>query len=953
VDTTNNCETTVSVSVTEDILTPDIRAGYTDSLLCGDVSIWLDASGSSQGPNFVYEWSTADGNILSPADSLAVETDAAGTYTLLIRNTDNGCSSTEVFTIIEDTLLPTVSIAMPQTLTCGLEEVQLFGTASSTGSVFSYQWTTTEGNIISGQEDLAATVNEPGVYYFTVRNDRNNCEAVDSVAVFQDITEPELNLAPVDELDCNTTSIVLDAGGSTSNNGIIYFWTLPDNSQVIGPTESQITTTQPGQYTLQLEDDFSGCVSDTVIEVSIDTLQPQIDLPDSLVLTCDQQELSIQADISQSGANPDVAWTAQFGNILGNASGLSIEVDAAGWYICQVTNNDNGCLARDSVEVALDENLPVIDFGDPDTINCRNQTIVLSAAGSSMSPTIEYTWTGPSADAILSDSSLPEIEVNAPGVYELTLFDASNNCEASAELEVVADQVYPSIEIDPADTLNCAIEEIVLSAANSSTGPRFTYQWRTTASGNIESGANTLEPTISRPGIYTLDIVDTINGCGVTESVRVVSDVDIPEVDAGDDTNLTCTDSVRTLTANVTTDGNWSAVWRTINGNIVDGRESERIQVNAGGLYIVEIVDSSNLCSNFDTVQVVDDSQLPQIDIASPFELSCQREVVSLEVNFEEEGEYLFQWTTNEGTIIDGANSAVTQVEDPGWYKLEVKNIQTGCISIDSMEVRQVENDFQGYTLQLTDPLCIGDERGCVRIDSIQGGTPPYQMSINGNLFIPADREPCNVPIGENSILLRDANGCEIEYSFSLSPPEEFELDLGGDIVVREPSEEIFDYSTNLPEEMITEEQWILNDSLFCRGCESIFVDVDRELIVDLRLFYAEGECFLEDVLFVRYVDELSIFAPNVFSPNGDGRNDFFTIYGDHKVESILSLQIFERWGTQLWEGRSLLPGNEPQGWDGTYQGEIVQPGVYVFSAEIQLTDGSTKRMQGTVTVSR
>jgi gliding motility-associated-like protein len=952
-DTTNSCETTVSLEVTQDQTNPDIIAGYTDSIICDRPDIWLDATGSSEGANFNYEWTTLDGNILSAADSVAIQADADGSYNLQILNSDNGCSSSEVFTIIEDRVLPTVNIAMPQTLTCSLEEVQLLGTGSSTGNEFSYQWTTTEGRIISGQEDLAATVNEPGDYYFAIRNDRNNCAVTDSITVIQDIEEPVLELNPFDELNCTNTSIVLDAGGSTANNGLVFYWTLPDNSQVIGPNESQISASLPGQYQLSVADDFNSCVSDTVIQVSLDTMRPQIDLPDSLILTCDQQQLDIRANVSQSGSNPDLSWTAQSGNILGNASGLSIEVDAAGWYICQVINNDNGCFARDSVEVELDENLPVIVFEDPDTINCRNQTIVLSAAGSSMSPSIEYTWTGPSADAIISDSSLPVIEVNAPGVYELTLFDSSNNCEATAQIEVFADQVYPTIEIDPADTLNCGIEDIVLSAVNSSTGPRFSYEWGTTASGSIDSGVNTLNPTISRPGIYTLDIVDTINGCGVTESVRVVSNVDLPEVDAGDDTNLTCTDSVRTLSVNATTDGNWSAVWRTISGNILNDAGSARIQVNAGGLYLVEVVDSSNLCTNFDSVQVIDDSQLPQIDIASPFELSCQREIVSLEVNVEEDGDYIFQWTTNEGTIIDGANSAAAQVEDPGRYKLKVENSLTGCIAVDSVDVRQVENDFQEYTLQLTDPLCIGDERGCVRIDTIRGGTPPYRMSINGNLFIPADREPCNIPIGENTIVLQDANGCEIEYSFSLNPPENYLVDLGEDIVIRSPSAETLDYKTDLPQEIITGQEWFLNDSLFCRGCENVIIDVSEEYLVNLKLFYADGDCFIEDLLHIRYIDELDIFVPNIFTPNGDGRNDYFTIFGDHKLESIRSLQIFERWGTQLWEGRSLVPGNEPQGWDGTYQGKTVQPGVYVYSAEILLKDGSTKRLHGTVTVSR
>jgi gliding motility-associated-like protein len=467
------------------------------------------------------------------------------------------------------------------------------------------------------------------------------------------------------------------------------------------------------------------------------------------------------------------------------------------------------------------------------------------------------------------------------------------------------------------------------------------------------SGANSLQPTISRPGIYSLDIVDTQNGCAVTESVRVVSNVDLPGVDAGDDTHLTCIDSVRTLTVEVSTDGNWGAMWRTISGSIVNDAGSASIQVNAAGLYIVEVVDSSSLCTNFDSVQVFDDSQLPQVDIAPTPELSCQREVVSVVANIEGDGNYKYEWTTDEGMITEGEDARIIPVSAPGWYHLEVENTLNGCIARDSMEVFQVENDFEGYSLQLTDALCIGDERGCIAIDSIVGGTPPYRMSINGNLFIPADREPCNVPIGENAIVLQDANGCEIEYTFTLNPPVEYSVDLGEDLVIRTPTTDTLGYQTDLPEEILTERQWFLNDSLFCRGCENISVDVDQEFLVNLKLLYADGECFIEDVLHIRYIDEIEIFVPNIFTPNGDGRNDFFTIFGDEEVDQILSLQIFERWGTQLWEGRSLMPGNETQGWDGSYRGETVVPGVYVYTAEILLTDGSTKRLQGTVTVSR
>jgi len=708
----------------------------------------------------------------------------------------------------------------------------------------------------------------------------------------------------------------------------------------------------PGLYVLEVLDQDNGCVNDTTLEVVIDTLSPQIDLGSAQTLTCDQQQLTLEAQLSQAGSSPLINWSTQSGSIIGATDGLSIDVDAAGWYGVEITNPDNGCTSIDSVEVEVDENLPEIIFEDWDNLNCRNETIILSAAGSSMSPSIMYTWTGPQAGAILTDPTAVQIEVNEPGVYELTLFDMSNNCETTRQLEVNQNIEAPVIDIVPPAEFNCEIGELAIDATGSSSGPEFTYEW-TTMDGNLVSGISSLSPSVRSGGTYTLEITNQTNGCTSSESVVVESNFELPQLQLEDEVNLTCRDSVLSIEVGVNTGGPYGVIWTTSAGNIVGAVDGEQITLDAPGIYSVEVTDSLSRCSNTDSVQVIDQRETPNINISSPQQLSCTLLEVQLTATVSTAGTFEYRWSTDTGVIVSGNGTPSIAVSSPGDYVLEVENIETGCLAVDSVEVQKVENDFEGYSLQVTDALCIGDERGCIAIDSISGGTPPYRMSINGNLFIPADREPCNVPIGENSIVLRDANGCEIEYMFTLNPPTEYVLDLGEDLVIRSPSTDTFGYQTDLPEEIITDRQWFLNDSLFCRGCENITVDVDQEFLVNLKLLYADGECFIEDVLHIQYIDELSIFAPNVFTPNGDGRNDFFTIYGDEDVDQILSLQIFERWGTQIWEGRSLFPGNEPQGWDGSYQGEIVPPGVYVYTAEILLTDGSTKRLQGSVTVSR
>jgi gliding motility-associated-like protein len=95
------------------------------------------------------------------------------------------------------------------------------------------------------------------------------------------------------------------------------------------------------------------------------------------------------------------------------------------------------------------------------------------------------------------------------------------------------------------------------------------------------------------------------------------------------------------------------------------------------------------------------------------------------------------------------------------------------------------------------------------------------------------------------------------------------------------------------------------------------------------------------------------IFIPNIFSPNGDGINEFFTISGRFNLTDINFLRIYDRWGNQLFEKLGLSPGEQSEGWDGNFNGEPMQPGVYVFVAELQYEDGYAETVSGNITLVR
>ena len=92
--------------------------------------------------------------------------------------------------------------------------------------------------------------------------------------------------------------------------------------------------------------------------------------------------------------------------------------------------------------------------------------------------------------------------------------------------------------------------------------------------------------------------------------------------------------------------------------------------------------------------------------------------------------------------------------------------------------------------------------------------------------------------------------------------------------------------------------------------------------------------------------DDTYLFVPNVFSPDGNGVND--VLYVDGKNILAVNLQIYNRWGNLVFESNSLS-----KGWDGTYKGQPVNQGVFVYLVTGRYKDGEEFEQKGTITVVR
>jgi gliding motility-associated-like protein len=117
----------------------------------------------------------------------------------------------------------------------------------------------------------------------------------------------------------------------------------------------------------------------------------------------------------------------------------------------------------------------------------------------------------------------------------------------------------------------------------------------------------------------------------------------------------------------------------------------------------------------------------------------------------------------------------------------------------------------------------------------------------------------------------------------------------------------------------------------------------------DLRFPTPDG-C---DSLLHLVIDYYKVFIPNVFSPNADGNNDAFSLFGDRDLVLIKNLEIFDRWGNLVFQNTNFLPNEPAFGWNGQIRNQPAPVGVYVYTTLLLMDDGRERRFSNEVLLLR
>lgn len=147
--------------------------------------------------------------------------------------------------------------------------------------------------------------------------------------------------------------------------------------------------------------------------------------------------------------------------------------------------------------------------------------------------------------------------------------------------------------------------------------------------------------------------------------------------------------------------------------------------------------------------------------------------------------------------------------------------------------------------------------------------------------------------------------------------------------------------------------QWLPEVGVDCPSCPAVWIQPPFSKVYTLEVEDIYG-CRDSQQIQLVVIERSRIFAPNAFSPNGDGINDRFTLYAGPEVRLIRWLQVFDRWGGMVFERRDFLPNDESAGWDGALTGQRLAPsGLYLYSAELELINNKRVKVQGEINIIR
>ncbi len=830
---------------------------------------------------------------------------------------------------------PTITTAASATNICSAAgtSVTILGGGAST-----YTWM--PGNINTSSITVTPTVSTT----YTLTGSALGCTGSNTVAVNVSAT-PTINTITNTGPVCQGSAVNINANATTAGT-VTYAWTGPNGfvSNVQNPSIPNAQPTSTGTYSLTVTNSFAGglqCQAGSsttvgVVPTGTITATPTFTLCQGTGLSLISNANPAPTSYSWTGPN-GFSSTQQNPTISNMMPANAGAYNVTAYYTSPSTTLVCTATAASNVQVVATAATNVT-ANPANVCQYANTSINATAAGA-----VAYSWTGPNNfTSTLQNNPISNVQPVSAGTYFATstfaIGSVSCTTSGSAQLNVVP--VNPVIVTPTVAT--CEPGNAQLSA--SSSGAVF-YSW--SGPNNYTSTvANPVltAPTVSNSGIY-LVTTSYNNGALTCYNSNTVQLTVYPKLTFTlAPYKQTCYNTPLIVNGPA---GGTSYEWTSTSGYTSNSQNLSipSIQPNQAGTYTLTV--HLGPCTT---------SQKIQIDVLTPIALTltpqsrtiCRGDSIQL-IAGATGGSQNYAYVWNPPAFL-GSSTGSLQIGMP--VGTTVYNLTAHDIACPNYTVHAT------FTVHVNQPpqpdLILEKEQGCEPLCLFYNTKTQNQSAITtydfgGSHIMQADSfSYCLTVPGTYHLKISSLgkNGCKGVYEYGAPiivwPKPHSDFSWNPDVVTTSNNQVTFEPSSKYGP--ITSINWMFSgtgiagyDTSNLTNPQRTFENTGKFPIMLIQR--TDHGCVDSVIKIIEVIDEMNLFIPNSFTPNGDGVNDVFGIKGlGIKLEGF-SMELFDRWGHLMYFTKDVT-----KGWDGTVKGQPAQDGVYIYKIKAVGVNGEGKK---------
>ena len=944
--------TTLNVNV---LPAPSSAFTLSQNSVCAGAPINLTYTGGSPASS-TYNWSV-DGGTAVPATGqgpISVSWSNPGTKNISLQVNAAGCISNTTTIPLTVHQIPTAVFTTGNGV-CPNQNATISYTGNATAGA-NYNWNWDGGTSVPAGGAGPFSVNWPtsGVKNITLSVTQNGCTSTVGAQNLTVFPIPTSTFTAIPAGVCVGAPVNLTYTG-TATPTATYTWNFNNGTATPGGTVSpqSVNWATAGIKTVSLVVTENGCVS-TSTSQQINIFPTPTANFTATAAVCPSANATI--DYNGTGTNAvTLAWNFDGGTgaVGPNPSdAFNINWSASGDKTITLVATENGCSSLPFTQAVLVYDTPSSSFTAISPV-CENAPSTVTYLGSSTANAI-YNWSLSSATVPTPAGQGPHDAIwNVAGSYFLNLTVIENGCSSlPTQIQVVVNPI-PSGNFSSTAPV-CINTETTLNYIGTAPNTAI-FNWNFDGgNSNVAFGPGPIIVDWSSTGSKNVTLSVVSLGCTSPIFTLPINVLSIPQVNAGIDKEV-CSGALASLGSAITPGNTYS--WSPTNGLVNSTAAVTDIQIEnlteSTQTYQYVLTANDGSCSAYDTV-LYSVTAPPLITFTVPpgqcfegnsFDFTAQGAFTST-------ADFVWNLGPNTTHLLSNAQSLTNvSFNTTGSQTITLQVNDSGCLSnVYSADVVIYEEpiaDFSAEIIEGCAPVIVNFINNSSSTDNLQYSWSFGIGEISNSEF---PKYIYEIPgVYDVSLNVSTLNGC----SNSIDKKNFIKV-----YPVPEAGFNLSKFKTTITEpEVLISSFTELNDSLQVTftiepGSVTFNDDTISYILPDTGIYIITQVirngfgCADSTFKTIEVNTGYRIYIPNSFSPNNDGTNDIFTVYGEDIRK--FKVTIFNRWGEQLYQSY-----DKENGWDGTVRltDRKVPQGVYLYVIEATDDLGFTHKLEGLVNV--